>query len=67
MGMGVAVLIVIFHTEHRARESEDFTESHKHGVVDFAGWRHTETCDEQTAADSDKENRGKQRNRWLVA
>ena len=53
--MAVAVLVMIFHAENRARESEDFAESHKHGVVYFAGWRHDESGNEQSTAYGDKD------------
>lgn len=46
-------MIVILHTENRARESEYLTEGHKHRVVDFAGRRHDKACNKQSAAYGD--------------
>ena len=54
------VFIVIVNAEKCPCESQDFAKGDKDGVVDFAGRRNNEACNEQTTAN---ENQGESRDK----
>ena len=66
IGRAVPVLIVILHAEHCPRESQNLAEGYKDRIMDFAGGRHTKSGNEQTAANDNQEDGGKQLNSWFV-
>ena len=52
--IAVAILIVIFHTEHSSGKGEYLTESHENGVVDFAGRWNDKTGNQQATANNNE-------------